>query len=129
MTVHVHWENIEEHPIAIYQFDGLWDWDDLQAAHTVAFKTIREQTKTVSVVFDMTASVDLPVGALSAMRQMLAYAPPNLGVIVVLTDDAVTHTTFAMLSKFDQTLSSRIVTVPDTEGAYSILKEYHLTLD
>ena len=129
MTVQINWDHIEDQLIVIYQFDGLWDWEDLQAAHTVAFKTIRKQEKAVSVVFDMTASVDLPVGALSAMRQMLAHAPANLGVIVVLTDDAVTHNSFAMLSKFDQTLSSRIITVPDTEGAYSILAEYHLTLD
>lgn len=126
MTVQLSWETIEEYPFIRYDFNGLWDWGEVDEAHQAAFKEIKNADFVISLLFDMTASVDLPIGALSASRRMMAIAPDNLGLIVVVSDDEVTQTTFTMLSKFDPGLATRIVTVPDMHAAQVVLSEYHL---
>ena len=121
MAISVSWD---EQAIR-YEFVGLWDWAELEAVHADVFDVIRAETGTISLIFDLTQSIDLPIGALSAMRRMFTYAPPNLGLLVVITTDDAATMTFGMLGNFDATLGKRIIVRDTLTAARHALHDFY----
>jgi len=123
MAITVYWDKQSVR----YTFAGLWDWAELEAIHADVFEVIRERDQIISLIFDMCSSVDLPVGALSAMRRMFTYAPPNLGIVIVVTSDDAATMTFSMLGKFDAALGRRIAVCINLQHAHQTVADYYAT--
>ena len=72
----------------------------------------------------MSLSLDIPVGALRAIQRLLTFAPSNMDIIVVASEDKLTQLTFAMLMKFDETLRRSITFSKTCDDARLLLVKY-----
>ncbi len=125
MGVNINWDDTLTYTSIRYDFNGLWVWKQLAQANKEAFAMMREVPHEVNLIFDMTASLDFPIGALDAIRQMLVLSPPNLGIIVVTNADEVAEYTFTMLSNFDEHLSTKLVIAHTIDLARGVLGDYN----
>ena len=87
ICVTVDWDNDQIRDTLRYRFIGMWEWYDFSQASMQAFRMMSEVSHDVSVIFDMRLSLDIPVGALRAIRRFLQFSPPNMDIVVVASDD------------------------------------------
>lgn len=125
MSICVSWDDENFKSILCYTFTGIWDWYDFSQASSSAFRMIDEVSHEIGIIFDMSHSLDIPVGALAAMERMLTYAPSNLGVIVVAGADKVTRYTFAMLMRMGSDLLNQMTLTRSVDEARAVLLDYY----
>jgi hypothetical protein len=107
-----------------YDLNVNWNWDDFTRTSHMACAMMRAAGHEVSVIINLLPGGHFPTGGLTPIRQMLAYTPDNLGVIVVVSDDAAAHYTVKMLSKFDDMLSGRIALAATLDEGRALLRQF-----
>lgn len=123
MSIKVNWDDNDQLAIR-YDFNGVWDWVEFAWANTRAFDMIYTVSHEVSIILNMKNSIDVPVGALSAIQQMLSMSPHNMGVVIVVNCDRQTGYTFNMLNEFDPGLSKYLTLEKTLEDARQKLWRY-----
>lgn len=123
MSIKVTWDDNDKLAIR-YDFNGVWDWIEFAWANTRAFSMMNTVSHEVSIILNLKNGVDMPIGAMSAIQQMLSLAPHNLGVIFATHCDRQAAYTFDMLRKFDSTLAGLITLEKDVDTARKSIWHY-----
>jgi hypothetical protein len=119
----VRWDD-KEHSVICYHFVGLWEWYDFAQASTQVFHMMAEVPHDVSLIFDLHHSLDVPVGALRAVKQLVSYAPANLDIIVIASDDKLTQQIFVNLLRLEKSLRKNITFSKSHEDAKILLRKH-----
>lgn len=120
MPVAVIWDN-DEQSVIRFDFKHGWTWDDFNSACRLAFRMIEATGHQVDVIFDFNNSRVMPEGMTLHMRNVLSAAPAHLRFILVVTNNPVIDTNFAVLSRVHKTLGERLLTVPSVDAARTAL--------
>ena len=126
MGIKVDWDDNLTREIICYNFSGMWDWYDFARASNRAFRLMEEVPHPVGVIFDMSISLDIPEGAMTAMRRMLEFSPANMSGIVVTNGDSLTQDTFVMLLRLDDSLRRHFAFANSIDKARTVLRAYHV---
>lgn len=84
------WDNAEKTILRLTLYDG-WTWDDVFELNPVALKLVRDADHTVYVLIDFTHTRDLPSGATMHLAAILSGYPPNLGLVVAVTQHTLVN--------------------------------------
>jgi len=125
MNILVDWDDSQTHKTIRYDFIGMWEWFDFSQASTQAFHMMAEVPHEVNVIFDLRLSLDVPSGAFRAIHRLLQFAPENMDIIVIASEDKLTQQIFAMLLKLDKDLRRQITFAKTLEDARVLLQQYH----
>ena len=125
MPITITWDERQSTNTIRYMFTGLWDWYELEDIHADVLTTVSAHNHRISLIFDLIQSIDMPVGALSALQRMFAAAPKNLGPVMVVTTDATIGFTFNMVGNFDAAIGERIHVFETLTAAHQHLGSYY----
>src|SRR3954469_24027639 len=89
MHISLNWDNdIEKTILRLTMHDG-WTWDDMFQINPVSLMLMRDADHTVYMLVDMTQTRDLPSGVMAYAADLLPKFPPNLGLVLVVTQQAL----------------------------------------
>ena len=123
--ISVEWDDDQRRTAVCYNIKGLWEWFDLAQASTQAFRMMAEVEHQVGLIFDFRYSLDMPpTGAMPAIQRLLEFAPKNMDIIIIASDDKNTQQTFVTLLKLDKTLREYITFAKSRDEALILLEHY-----
>ncbi|MCU0498631.1 MAG: hypothetical protein MUF87_14870 [Anaerolineae bacterium] len=83
MAIHVVWDN-EEKTVVRWDFEGIWDWQEVYYAAGRS-ATMREAVDhAVSVILNLERATPLKSGALTHTKNALSFKPENRDLVVVV---------------------------------------------
>jgi hypothetical protein len=124
-TITVEWEDEKTRRAICYNFRGLWEWFDFSHASTQAFRMMTEVEHRVGLIFNFRYSLDMPpTGAMPAIQRLLEFAPENMDLIIIASDDKITQQAFVNLLKLDKTLREYITFAKSCDDALDLLEQY-----
>ena len=83
MSIKVQWDN-EEHTLLRWDFVGIWNWNDFQAAQKESNALINSVSYTVDIIGDVSQSHHVPPGAIGQFRTYRRNDPENTGRVVLV---------------------------------------------
>ncbi|MCU0513906.1 MAG: hypothetical protein MUE40_15205 [Anaerolineae bacterium] len=120
MPIHLEWDDAECRILRL-NFDGGWTWDDFYAATRERDRLLNSQPHRVDLLADFSSSGKLPAGSpISSARSVLASPPPNLGMLVIVSNSLfidVLVNTFQRV--FAQLIGLKITVVDSVAAARS----------
>lgn len=124
-NIAVEWAHEQTRRAICYNFRGLWEWFDFSHASTQAFRMMTEVDHRVGLIFDFRYSLDMPpTGAMPAIQRLLEFAPQNMDLIIVASDDKITQQAFVTLLKLDRSLREYITFAKSRDEALDLLEQY-----
>jgi len=99
MSVRAYWQD-ETKTIVRYDFDGEWDWNELYTAYYEAIAMEKSVEHRVDVILDMRRGGRIPGNVLLHVKNFSDRQPPNIGLSVIVTENAFVHSLYKVGAKF-----------------------------
>lgn len=97
MPISTRWE--DDNRIVIWEFQGVWTWDEYYNQRGAVNDAIRERDHIVHMIIDMTNSNLLPKNPLTHGTSAMRQAPTNIGTTVYVGSNTVLRAFFKMFSQ------------------------------
>lgn len=120
-TIMASWDDNRERRAVHLEMTGNWDWESFTEVSESVCDLFRSVDHDVHLILDFQDDSALPPGALNPIRWLLAHIPRNLDLVVIVSSAERGMKMFRRLSKFDATLSSKLVVVESLLGARVML--------
>lgn len=118
------WDNAEKTILRLTIYNG-WTWEDAFEMNPVGLRLLRDADHTVHVLVDFTNTRDLPTGATMHMPTILNSYPPNLGLVIAVTQHTLVNRMINVLrAVFPGKLSEKFQVVDSFEDAYARFADY-----
>lgn len=117
----VNWDDDHERRAVHLEMMESWDWEAFTGVSESVCEMFQSVDHNVHLILDFQNDSALPPGALNPIRWLLAHIPRNLDLVVIVSSAERGIKMFRRLTKFDATLSSKLVVVETLAGARVML--------
>lgn len=121
MGITVIWDD-EAHTILRTLYEGLWTWEEYQAASVQAGMMLNESSHRIDGIIDIRGTRYVPSGYLEAMRAMARVSLiPQIGIIVIIGEH-VAYEMFDTFARQEGGVSFRYAYAASLKMAYAIIE-------
>ena len=128
MDIQVEWDDSQRLPdcaIIVWTFPDEWDWNDFAQADKQAFQMALDSLNTVHSIVDFRQTNRLPhSGAISYFTRSIATAPPNRGIVAVVSTSRLISSLETILRALAPKAAKQYVLVKTLDEAYTAIAQY-----
>ena len=125
MAIAMTWAEYEL-PLIYCEFEGTWNWNDFHRSAIEGIQMIQSVQPNVNVIVNGLRSLGMPPGSpFPHLGKMLRHLPPNVGLLIIVTERAFTQKAMAIMAKMYD-MQEQICTVNTLDEAERIIDSiYH----
>ncbi|MBZ0285808.1 MAG: hypothetical protein K8L97_34080 [Anaerolineae bacterium] len=122
MPILVKWYD-DSRQIALWEFEGQWQWRDYHAAINTAVVLLKTVENTVDSIIDLSRNESLPPDMLIHGPRWFRVAPANFGVTVVAGGGSLIQNVALTIGRLYKPFGEKILVADDVETAYKLLQK------